>query len=103
MKYDIVRYVIDLNDSMLYFLNTSEDTYETQEQVKSALSEIIKKDSTIEYDGLVHFYAISDLPSMNENNGVITMTFYASATLDNVTKGKVAEYAKNHRMDCHFI
>ena len=47
MKYDIVRYVIDLNNSMLYFLNASEDTYETQEQVKSALSEIIKKDFAV--------------------------------------------------------
>lgn len=103
MKYDIVRYVIDLNDSMMYFLNASEDTYETQEQVKSALSEIIKKDSNIEHDGLVHLYAVSDLPSLKGNNGVIKMDFYASATLDNVTKGRVIDYTKKHRMDCRFI
>lgn len=100
--YDIVKYTLDINNSMLYYRNVSKEIYDTEEQAKSVLSELMA-DGNGEYDrNTIPFYAISDLPSL-KNNGVITMTFYASATLDNVTKGKVAEYAKNHRMDCHFI
>lgn len=103
MKYDIARYLINLDDNMLHFVSVSEETYDGEDKAKEVLSNIIKEDSSVVYDGFVHYYSISDLPSLKENKGIITMTFYASATLDNVTKGKIAEYAKNHRMDCHFI
>ena len=104
MKYDLVKYAVGFTEPMPTFIYLGiHSSYETEEQAKEELTKLIEEGDDEYEDDLIPYYAISDLPSLKDNNGVITMTFYASATLDNVTKGKLADFAKNHRMDCHFI
>ena len=106
MNYDIVKYVLDLNDSMLYYVKVYDDECETKEQARKRLAEIIKQEKEEqdgEYYGIIPFYAISDLPSLSRNNGIIKMSFYASDNLDDALMDKFDAYTKAHHMDYELI
>ena len=106
MKYEIVKFSLNIDNGRLSFINIYDGQYESRTDAETALEYIIDNEfeEEEEFDGRVSLYEITNLPSkLKEPTIEDECYWYASAYLCEGVVAFVREYSTNHDIPIQFI
>lgn len=106
MKYQIVKFTLNVDDSRLTFIKVYDEEYESRSDAEIALSYMIdnKCDEEGEFDGRIPLWEITNLPSKLKDPTIEDKCYwYTSSYICEGAMNFVKEYSSNHNIPIESI